>query len=221
MRKTAAVSIAALAIAVMMMGAPASATHGGPHPTFKEQTAFFECLAGNRVQNVGRANGLVPTWGPTAPTQALAAGGGCVQYENLLTNTGTYTSPWDLAFEGTFAGNLRAMTFEIYFTNLPQATVPELLANATLLVDGEPVHTASQTTFAPEAAGNLKKLVFSYTKLDKRFATQDGDGDAERQIGFSFGSFNEQQVLFAWGASDAPSKSAFNPATTPGQKFPI
>jgi hypothetical protein len=221
MRKTAAVSIAALAISLMMMGAPASATHGGPHPTFKLQTDHFQCLADNRIQNFGRNSGQVPTWGPTAPTTALTAGGGCIQYENLLSNTGTYTSPWDLAFEGTFVGNLKTITFEIYLANLPQASVPELTANATLLVDGEPVHTATQTNFSPEAAGNIKKITFSYTRLDKRFATQDGDGDTERQIGFSFGSFNEQQILFAWGATDAPSKIVFNPETTAGQKFPI
>lgn len=220
MHKGFGISIAVAAVMVATLGAPASATHGGIHPTFRADTGHFQCLASNRIQNVGRNNGEVPTWGPTAPTQTLAAGG-CIQYENLLTNTGSFTSPWDLAFEGTFTGNLTTMTFEIYFTNLPQASVPELLANATLLIDGEPVHTASQTNFSPQPAGDLKKLVFSYTKLEKRFATQDGDGDIERQIGFSFGSFNEQQVLFAWGATDAPGKILFNPPTAAGQKFPI
>ena len=215
------VGIILAATMLMAVAAPAYATHGGAHPTFRLETAHFKCLADNRVQNVGRNNGQVPTWGTEAPTQTLQDGGGCVQYENLLTNTGSYTSAMDLAFEGTFTGNLKTITFEIYFANLPQATVPELTANATLLVDGEPVHTAAQTAFTPQAAGNLKKIVFSYTKMDTRFASQEGDGDTERQIGFSFGSFNEQQILFAWGATDAPSKILFNPLTTASQKFPV
>jgi hypothetical protein len=221
MHKGIGVSVALAAVMVMTFGAPASATHGGPHPTFKNQTEYFQCLAGNRVQNVPRNSGAVPTWGPTAPTAALAAGGGCVQYENLLTNTGSFTSPWDLAFEGTYTGNLKQLTFEIYLANGPSASIGEGTANATLLIDGEAVHTATQTTFTPEAAGDIKKIVFSYTKLDKRFGLEDGDGTTERQIGISWGSFNEQQNLFAWGATDAPSKIVFNPATTPGMKFPV
>jgi hypothetical protein len=221
MRKGIGFSVAVAAVVVMMFGAPASATHGGPHPTYRLVTDHFQCLEGNRVQNVGRNNGLIPTWGPTAPTQALAAGGGCVQYENILTNTGSYTSPWDLAFEGTFTGNLKTITFELYLANVPTASVPEGYANATLLIDGEPVHTATETTFTPTAAGDIKKIVFSYTKLETRFGQEDGDGVIERQIGFSWSSFNEQQNLFAWGATDAPSKIVFNPATAASRKFPV
>ena len=221
MRKGIGVSVAVAAVLVMTFGAPASATHGGPHPTFRLETDHFQCLSSNRVQNVGRNNGEVPTWGPTAPTQALAAGGGCVQYENLLSNADTYTSPWDLAFQGTFTGNLKALTFEIYLANGPSVSIGEGTANATLLIDGEAVHTATQTAFTPEPAGDIKKIVFSYTKLETRFGLEDGDGTIEREIGISWGSFNEQQNLFAWGATDAPSKVVFNPATTPGMKFPV
>ena len=221
MRKALVASIATAAVLVTVMGAPVSATHGGVHPTFRLETDHFQCLANNRIQNVGRNNGEVPTWGQAAPTQTLAAGGGCVQYENLLTNTGTYTSPWDLAFEGTFSGNLKQITFELYLANGPAASVAEGLANANLLIDGEVVHTATQTAFTPAASGDIKKIVFSYTKLDKYFADQDGDGDTERTILLSWSSFNEQQNLFLWGATDAPGKVIFNPATVAGQKFAI
>ena len=215
------IGIALAAAMVISVAAPAFATHGGAHPAFPETTAYFQCLASNRIQNVGRANGEVPTFGPTAPTQALADGGGCVQYENLLANTGSYTSPWDLAFDGTYTGNLKTITFEIYLANAPSASIPEGTANATLLIDGEPVHTATQTAFTPVAAGNVKKIVFSYTKLDSRFGLEEGEGTTERQIGFSWGSFNEQQNAFLWGATDAPGKIVFNPATPAPRKFPV
>ena len=221
MRNGKRIGIALAAMMVMSIAAPAYATHGGAHPAFPTSTAYLQCLASNRVQNVGRINGEVPTFGPTAPTQALSAGGGCVQYENLLANTGSYTSPWDLAFEGTYTGNLKTLTFEVYLQNLPVSSVPAVTANATLLIDGDPVHTATQTAFPPQAAGNIKKIVFSYTKMDTRFGLEDGDGTTERQIGLSFGSFNEQQNAFLWGATDAPGKIVFNPTTAASQKFPV
>ena len=89
----------------------------------------------------------------------------------------------DLAIEGTFSGNLKQLTFEIYLANGPVASVGEGTANANLLIDGEVVHTATQTAFTPQAAGDIKKIVFSYTKLDKYFADQPGDVGAEEDPG--------------------------------------
>lgn len=219
MRKGIGVSIAIAAVMVATFGAPASATHGGPHPTFREEANFFECMAGNRIQNVGRLNGQMPTWSTTAPTQALTAGGGCVQYENLLTTTDSVTGPYDLAFTGTSTGNLKTVSIDMYFQNTPQASVPEYLANANLLIDGEVVHTATQFTFPVATEGDLKKLTYHYTRLDKRFATEDGDGTQEREITIALSSYNEEQMLFLWGATDAASKITFNAAATPGTKL--
>jgi hypothetical protein len=213
MRKGIGVTIALAAMTVMLFGGPASATHGGPHPTYRAETDYFQCLASHRLQNVGRDNGEIPTWGLTAPTQTLQDGGGCVQYENLGTTTGSYTSPSDLVIQGTFMGNLKTITFEVYLANVQSATIAPGTADANLLIDGEPVHTATQTVFTQETAGNIKKMVFSYTKLDPRFGQEDGDGLIEREILFQWGSYNEQQNLFAWGATDAPSKIIFNPTT--------
>lgn len=221
MQKASRLGIAIAALLVMGIAVPAHATHGGIHPTFRLESDYFQCIAGNRLQNVGRNNGQIPTWGLAAPTAALQDGGGCVEYENTLTNTGSYTSPHDLVYQGTFVGNLKQITFELYLASPGSASVAEGTATANLLVDGAVVHTATQTVFAPQTSGNYKKIVFHYTKLDKLFADQDGDGDTEREILWNFSSFNEQQNLFLWGATDAPAKIVFNPATVVGQKFPV
>lgn len=221
MRRSFGVSVAAMAVVVMVLGAPASATHGGPHPTFRLEDGFFTCLGGTKLQNIPRLEGGIPGWDNTAPTQSLSGGGGCVQYENLLTSTNTPTGPYDLAFQGTYTGNLTTVTLEIYYANGPQASVPEYLANTSLLVDGEAVGTATQITLSPTEAGNLKKLEFSFTRLERIFATEDGDGVQEREIAFALSSYNEEQMLFAWDATDAPSRIVFNPAKPAATKIPV
>jgi hypothetical protein len=221
MRRGIRASFVAAVLLAIVAGGTASATHGGIHPTFRLEDDFLQCLAGNRVQNVPRQQGQVPTWGAAAPTQDLAEGGGCVQYENLLSSTAA-TNPQDLAFTGTFTGNLQTITIDLYYANTPQATVPEYFANSKLFVDGSEVHTGTQLTFPPQPAGvAFERITYSYTKLEKLYANEDGDGTTEREITFTLSSFNEQQMFFLWGATDAPSKITFNPPTAAPMKLPV
>ena len=212
------------ALLVMALGGSASATHGGIHPTFRNETNYFTCLEANRVQNIPRNQSeALPGWSTTAPTQALEDGGGCVQYENILTSTATTTGPDDLAIGGTFTGNLKTLTIELYLANVSSfGALDQYMTDANLYIDGELIHTAAEFTFDTVAAGDaLDKFTFSYTKLDKLFATEDADGTQEREIVFSMSSYNEQQCFWAWGATDAPGKINVNPATAAPMKFAV
>jgi hypothetical protein len=199
----------------------AAPAQGLPTSTFRQETDYFKCLASNRIQNVGRLSGEIPTWESAAPTTALAGGGGCVQYENLLTNTGTNSSPYDLTFAGTFAGNLKTITVELHLAHgSSYAASSGYFGISSLWIDGEQLHNSSFYTFPTEATGSATaKFSISYVKLDKRFADQDGDGDTERQIQITIASANEEQSAWLYGASDAAAKIIFNPATATGTKF--
>jgi hypothetical protein len=209
---------------VMSVAAPAYATHGGIHPTFRQETDYFKCLASNRVQNVGRQNGEIPTWEAAAPSVALSGGGGCAMYENLLTNTGTNSSPQDLTFRGTFVGNLKTVTLEFHLAHASSFAASDgYFGISSFWVDGTELHNSSFYTFPTVSTGgpgdSTDKITFSYTKLEKLFADQDGDGDTERQIQITIASANEEQCAWLYGASDAAAKITFNPLTAAPTKF--
>jgi hypothetical protein len=215
MRKGIGVSIALAAVLVMTFGAPASATHGGIHPTFRVEQNYFKCLAGNRVQNVGRESGQIPGWSTVAPTTALAAGGGCAQYENLLTHNNTTSSPADLVFVGSFTGNLDSLKIEMNLAHLSSDALSELYHGISFLyVDGELLHTSSFFKFPTTNVSNVQdKITFSYTDLN--FDDEDGDGTIEREVQLRIASANEEQVGWLWDATDAASGLTFNAPKVP------
>jgi len=210
MRKGIGASIAIAAVMVATFGAPASATHGGIHPTFRVEENFFKCLASNKVQNVGRNQGEIPTWNTTAPTQALTAGGGCVQYENLLTHNNTTQSTEDLVFVGTFTGNLDSLKIELNLAHVSSFAASEIYFGiSNLYVDGELMHTSDFFNFPTvNTSDATDKFTFSYTDLN--FDDEDGDGTIEREVQLTVSSANEEQVAWLWDATDAASTITFN-----------
>jgi hypothetical protein len=215
MHKGIGVSVALAAVLVMTFGAPASATHGGIHPTFRAEQNYFKCLAGNRVQNVGREQGQIPGWSTAAPTTALAAGGGCVQYENLLTHNNTTSSPSDLVFTGTFTGNLDSLKIEMNLAHLSSDALSEMFHGMSFLyVDGELLHTSSFFKFATVNTSDVTdKITFSYTDLN--FDDEDADGTIEREVQLTIAAANEEQALWLWDATDAASTITFNAPKVP------
>jgi len=221
MRKGMGVSIAVAAVMVATFGAPASATHGGIHPTFRVEQDYFKCLASNKLQNVGRNQGEIPGWSTTAPTAALSGGGGCVQYENLLTHNNTNQSTDDLVFLGTFTGNLDSLNIELHLAHLSSSALSEgWFGISNLYVDGELLHASDFFTFPTENTSDVTdKIRFSYTDLN--YDVEDGDGTIEREVQLTIQSANEEQTAWLWDATDAPAGLVFNSTTKAPLNFDI
>ncbi len=207
-----------LAVAVM---APAGATHGGIHPTKRTERVYFKCVDGQKLQNIPRVNGAIPTWNTTAPTQAFAQGG-CGQYENLLTDGANPRNPHDAVWEGTFTGNLDNLSVEVHNifvgaarTGGPFSARVKVFVDDVLYLNQGPV----RLTPVPSSAGPSVKLAFSLT--DFQLMTEDGDGTQQRTITLVLGSFTEIQSLWVWGSTDAPSGITFNPETLESVQLPV
>jgi hypothetical protein len=103
------------AILVVLVAAPASATHGGIHPQFKSQGVYFHCTGDTPVYNVNwlqeiGASSAYATWDTSPPPGSVQDGEGCTSADVGWTTNELY----DPTFEGTFTGNLRDMTIKVY-----------------------------------------------------------------------------------------------------------
>jgi hypothetical protein len=225
MHKGKRIGMAIAAMMVLSVAAPAYGTHDGTgeiHPTFRLDKQYFSCLASNRIQNVGRLNGEIPGWGATEPASSLQAGGGCFQYENLVSQAGN-SSPHDLTYRGTFTGNIESITIELHLAHASSfAASDQVFGSSILTVDGTALHTSAIIRWSTVNNPNgTDKVTFTYTKIDKVLAPEDADGVAEHEVQFTMLSANEEQIAWLWGASDAPASITFNPTTKAPTKIPV
>jgi hypothetical protein len=104
------------ALLLVLVAAPASATHGDIHPTFRPQTVYFHCSGETKLHQANWAAGL-PTstvayvpWDTNPPPGSVTDGNGCGGLD-----WGGYTNEfYDPAYRGTFKGNLRDMTVRVH-----------------------------------------------------------------------------------------------------------
>jgi len=224
MRKGTGVSIAIAAVMVATLGAPASATHGGIHPTFKEQATYLHCVGANKVQN----NDFPTPFDATPPSGSYQGGAGCGFLDSgALINTGPGGGQGDLGTAGTSVGNLKNLTFEVHL--LGQTNYSAILNTVDLgvwlLIDGETyLAEGTQVSGIPlqaSSTGASQKLEFTVTNLDDTLATEDGDGTQEREIQLTIGLwFGDENGSWVWDATEIPSGITFNDATPAGIKVP-
>ncbi|MGH2691434.1 MAG: hypothetical protein ACRDHM_02920 [Actinomycetota bacterium] len=131
------------AILAVLVAAPAFATHGGIHPTFKTQGVYFHCTGDTIVYQADfAATGYVTGWDTSPPPGGVADGNGC----GGLDVGGASNEFGDPVFEGTFTGNLRDMTVRIFDFILPnarQGATQELKVYAE--IDGDPLFPRGPT----------------------------------------------------------------------------
>lgn len=202
---------ASLAVLVVALAVPATADHGDIHPTARLEQTYFHCAGDVKVQNVSAAQGTLPSWDTNAPTQSVQDGAGCGYYENIFSGgTGVFTSVW----EGTFTGNLNAMTVELHRL-LPMSGVSTTLVIGIVEIDGVEVFNGDirlQPVESASGASNVSK--FSLRNL--KFMTEDGEGTTERSVRISIDSYNEQQSAWVWDTREVPSGITFNPTSFAG-----
>lgn len=109
--------VLALILGSVAVAAPASADHGGIHPTFKPSTVYFHCNGTTKLYQANFTTDPIlfgsdaaAGWNASPPSQSVLDGGGCGG-----TDFGWVVNEIaDPVFHGTFRGNLRDMTVRIY-----------------------------------------------------------------------------------------------------------
>lgn len=239
MRKTISVLVAIGAMAVV--SAPAGATHGGFHPTFREERVYYHCGGGTKIKNVDYAQGGLAPWDTTAPAQSFTAGAGCGQIDpSALRNTQPSGGPSEPAFGGTYTGNLENLTVEMWMLGHSPGNVTTDTVDVTpwLVIDGETfVMDTTILTGVPVVAsssGASRKIEFTITGLGTAeevlddqgnvvdvvttgLAKESAAGEHEIQLNVRLRGNGTPNAVWVWDASEVPSGITFND-TTPSTK---
>lgn len=246
MRTGIRISVGAATVLLIAVSGPASATHSGIHPTFKENNAYFHCVGGDamKIQNLNYPN----PFDANAPTRSAADGAGCGMADpaNLI-NTMSSGGPADSSFAGISTGNLKNMTVEMYllgnYTYGPVTGDIEL--DVWLTIDGEEYLHPDAATVTPPLeetnSGATQKVEFTITGIGsakditdadgnvidvetKGLATEDGDGLQEREIGLTVrmaGYVDYVASVWVFDTEEVPAGITFNDATPAATKLPV
>ena len=185
-------------------------------PSFRTERTYFECVDDMKLQNIPAAAGNFPTWTTTLPIASALDGAGCGHYEN------TAPAPVNAVFEGTFKGNLRAMTFELYAIDVDSARVTNVIPfGFSVSVDGEEVFSSDHYDIDVEYVNQMitSKMLFSLTGLP--FASETGAGTTERTIRLELDTHNDMQTLWVWETSEVPAGITFNPVSLEATVFEV
>jgi hypothetical protein len=170
-------------LAVLAIGGPAAATHGGIHPTFRTERVYFHCAGAVKVQNVGLVTDGTPSWDTTAPTQSVQEGAGCGVLDPGAARGTAQETIYDAAFRGKFTGNLRDFTVELHNLALSRLRPGQMfILRVRLSIDGTPVFTETVGNFVnvvPEVSstGASEKFLFSVRGLGCAREITDADGN--------------------------------------------
>jgi hypothetical protein len=217
---------------VLVLAGPASATHGGIHPTFRNETVYFHCTGPTKISNLNNINAQGQAWDTNAPTQSVQQGAGCGAIDfGAVRNAGLV----DGYFKGKFTGNLRDLTLRVHnlllgrARNTPQLTVKisELEIDGALVVD----NLTANVTPVVSSTGASELVELSITGIGSAtevkdangnvidvqtsgLATEDGDGTTVHDITIYLDTDpNQQQSAWVWDTTEVPSGIVFNPPT--------
>lgn len=225
------------ALAAMLLGgvvstaAPAGATHGGVHPTFRNERAYFHCAGPTKVENVNnQGNALSSPWNTTAPAGSYTTGNGCGWLEPGAATGGVA----DATYSGTFTGNIKSLTIEAHNLLLSQVDGNNIRRiTIGLTIDDEPIVSGIFVDMTPviSSTGVSEKFLISVPNigcakdvldadgnvvnvLTDGFAAEEGDGTTQHQISLTLhSSYSDRGGAWVQDATEIPSGITFNPAT--------
>lgn len=224
-------------VAVLAIGGPAAATHGGVHPTFRTERVYFHCVGPTKVQNANLVTDGPATWNATAPTQSVQEGAGCGYLDPGAARGANQQTIYDAPFVGTFTGNLRDLTVELHNLALSRARTGSMFViRVRGSIDGTPIfpETAGQfvnVTPVPSSTGASEKMLFTIKGLGcasevldaegnvvdvktAGLATEDGDGAAEHELVLTIDSYATNQAsAWVYDTTEVPAGITFNPPT--------
>ena len=213
--------VALTGMLVLPLGGVATATHGGPHPTFRTEKTYFHCVGATKVQNLSATAGQIPSWNTTPPSGSVQAGNGCGYYDNLVNNNpGGAPLFFDAIWQGSFSGNLKELTVELHRLLPAQgATFPNRLV-VVLTVDGEERLNNNNVVITPIASSTGASQSAFITITNLNYATEDGDGTQSRPVSLTIRGFNETQSIWVFDTTEVPAGITFNPAARTGTVVP-
>ena len=189
MRNLRTFGVAGLLVASLV--APASATHGGIHPTFKRDDVWFHCNGETKIYNVnwlaaaGGESAYVP-WDRTPPTTSVAGGAGCGGIDvGWVTN-----EVYDVVFQGTFTGNLRDLTVRIheFLVNQTRESATQRM-RVYAEIDGLPIFPQGSTEGAWEGRA------FTVTPVEDNSGATDLYEFSITNLGYAIDIFDEEGEL--------------------------
>jgi len=222
-------AIAVMALSVLIVS-PASATHGGIHPTFRPEQVYFHCAGPAKVENANfQATGALSPWNTTPPAGSYQAGNGCGWLDPGHTEGGIN----DANYAGTFTGNLKSITIEAHNLLLSQVDANNIRRiTIGLTIDGEPLlYNFVDMTPEISSTGLTEKFLISIPNLGctkdvldangnvvnvltDGLATEDGDGSAVHQITLTLDStYSDRGGAWVQDATEIPSGITFNPSS--------
>ena len=210
--------------ALMVTSGSAGATTG---TTFRAERTYLHCAdASIRLHNAAGALGGLPiSWDTKPPSAAfLGNGAGCA----FASGPDYADGPWiagvevmiDAKLEGTFRGNLRALTVDLHdLSRRADAGSDEQQLYVTLTVDGQDIVTNAPviTTSVPENSGATHSVRFSIVNLP--FALQEGTGDIQHTVRLRIAS--QQGNVWAYDAAEVPAGIHFNPASVEAARISV
>lgn len=222
-------------LAIAALAAPASATHGGIHPTVREERTYFHCTGPTKVENLNLILGGPTTWNAEPPAGSYQEGEGCGSLDPGALRGGNPGTIYDAVFAGTFTGNIRDLTIELHNLALSRArTGTTFEVRVRMLIDGLqifPETAGVQVEVTPElsSTGASEKFLISVPNLgcsreilDEQgnvvdvvtdgFVSENGDGTSEHTIQLAIDSiFVNRAGAWVWDATEIPSGITFNP----------
>jgi hypothetical protein len=204
-------------VAVFLVIAPTAA--GAviiPEATFRTERVYFQCVGDVKVQNVARLDTPTNPWSTAAPTLSVQDGAGCGHFEYGLGG-----AQFDLVFEGTFAGNIDALTVHLHALATTDSAAFPAETIAKLSVDGmERLVTdgAQPLVVTEENSGVTIGTEFSITGLNQ--GTEEGDGTRSRTFRLTISSPVRSTATWVWDTTEVPAGITFNPTSLASTVFP-
>ena len=184
-------------VLVLALAGPAAADHGDIHPVLRNERTWFRCTGATKLQNASVAQGQIPSRTTTAPAQSVQQGAGCGFYDNILAVTNATGTVTGAVWEGTFTGNLDALT-----------------------VDGVERYAGDvAAAFTDSSTRASESTTFTFQRL--RYLTEDGAGEVERTVRMQVESYNETQSAWVFDTTEVPAGIEFNPAKPSGTRITV
>jgi hypothetical protein len=214
-----------VALAALVLGNGAGAT--GEPPTFAEQRVFFHCNGPTKVGTVNyAAETTMPGWNNTPPAASVSTGAGCGNADPGVLGAGAETQNlYDAAWQGTFTGNIQAITVEAHtiYLGSGRGGLTQFGVAPMLYIDGAEVPLSAEfvtITPIPSTTAASEKILFSISGLnivddaDGDGIADPGPGSTDHTVTLQLGGYYANSTLLsAWvyDTTEVPAGMTFNP----------
>ncbi len=194
-------------------------------PVLTETPTYLVCEGTTKVSQANFvADGAdFVTWDDSKPTGSVQAGEGCGNVDTFLTGANTGNPIYDFPMDGTYTGNVTAMTVELHAID----TAGRVFDDAELLVDvaiNGKVRATDLAVSAPwvtSATGASESVQFSLTGVN---LLTEADLTRSHSVQITVKSrYADSSTAngWVWDTIEVPSGITFNPATLASSRYAL